>query len=343
MAESTLSEQVIRQAPYLEDIQKKILEAAVARGETPVEIPAIQAAPLDPLTQQAVTTGQGIGQFMPYLSQGAGTINEGLASLQANTAGVPGLFTQAQQQALGSMGSYDPSSALSFMDPYQQAVTQEALAEMQRQADIQQNTLSAQAVNIGAFGGSRQGVAQAEMGRNLSDMQSRRIFEDLSRNYNQAQAASQTAFSNQQQRQGNVAALLGNLGGAQAQSALGVSGGIGAFGTQQANLAGQGQQLLGQQTQLLSQLGATQQTQAQRELDAARQTQLQQVYEPFQRIGFMSDIFKPNIGSASSSLGVQVAPSPSPLSQAIGTGIAAFGINKGMDNAFTKAISGMVP
>ena len=331
---TTTTEQIVRQSPFLEDFQKRILEAAFARGETPVEIPDIQVAPLDPLTQQAITTGQGIGQFMPFLQTGADTLGTGLATLQERAAMAPELFTQAQQQALGTTQAYDPTSAAAFMDPYQEAVTQDALAEMRRQADIQRNQLAAQAVGAGAFGGSRQGIMEAELGRNLADIQSRRIFEDLSRNFNQAQNAAQTAFENQQRRQQGVAQLLGGLGSTTAQEAARLGGGIANIGATQANLAGTGQGLIGQQAQLFSQLGATQQTQAQRELDAARQSQLQQSYEPFQRISFMSDIFKPQIGSAQSTLGVQVAPSPSPLSQAIGAGIAGFGLNKALGNPF---------
>ncbi len=330
----TKTEQIVRQAPYLEDFQKRILEAGFARGETPVEIPDIQVAALDPLTQQAITTGQGIGQFMPFLQTGADTLGTGLATLQERAAMSPELFTQAQQQALGTTQAYDPTSAAAFMDPYQQAVTQDALAEMQRQAEIQQNQLSAQAVGAGAFGGSRQGIAQAELGRNLADMQSRRIFEDASRNFNQAQNAAQTAFENQQRRQQGVAQLLGGLGSTTTQEAARLGAGIAGIGTTQANIAGTGQSLIGQQSQLFSQLGAAQQTQAQRELDAARQSELQQSYEPFQRVSFMSDIFKPQIGSAQSTLGAQVAPSPSPISQAIGAGVAGFGINKALGNPF---------
>ena len=74
MVTKTESQQVVRQAPFLEEFQKKILEAGFARGETPVEIPDIEVAPLDPLTQQAITTGQGIGQFMPFLQTGADTL-----------------------------------------------------------------------------------------------------------------------------------------------------------------------------------------------------------------------------------------------------------------------------
>ena len=214
---ATVTEQIVRQAPFLEDFQRKILEASFARGETPVDIPDIGGAGLDPLTQQAIATGQGIGQFQPFLTTGADTIGQGLATLQQQAAGVPGLFEQAQQQAAGTTGAFDPTTSAAFMDPFQQAVTQDALAEMQRQADIQTNQLSAQAVGAGAFGGSRQGIAQAELGRNLADIQSRRIFEDASRNFNQAQNAAQTAFENQQRRQQGVAQLLGGLGSAQAQ------------------------------------------------------------------------------------------------------------------------------
>jgi len=331
---ATITEQIVRQAPFLEDFQKRILEAGFARGETPVEIPDIQVAALDPLTQQAITTGQGIGQFMPFLQTGADTLGTGLATLQQRAAMSPELFTQAQQQALGTAQAYDPTSAAAFMDPYQQAVTQDALAEMRRQADMQRNQLAAQAVGAGAFGGSRQGIAEAELDRNLADIQSRRIFEDLSRNFNQAQNAAQTAFENQQRRQQGVAQLLGGLGSTTTQEAARLGAGIAGIGTTQANIAGAGQSLIGQQSQLLSQLGAAQQTQAQRELDAARQSQLQQSYEPFQRVSFMSDIFKPQIGSASSTIGTQVAPSPSPLSQAIGAGIVGFGANKALGNPF---------
>jgi len=328
----TTTESIVRQAPYLEDFQKKILEGAFARGETPVSIPGIDVAALDPLTLLALQKGQGIGQFQPFLTTGAGTIGQGLATLQEQAAGVPGLFTDAAEEALQTTGAYDPASAAAFQDPYQQAVTQEALAEYQRQADIQRNQLSAQAVGAGAYGGSRFEVANQELTRNLTDIQSRRVFEDLSRNFNQAQNAAQTTFENQQRRQQSVAQLLGGLGASQSQEAVRLGGGIAGLGTTQANLAGVGQNLLGQETQVLSQLGALRQTDEQRRLDAERQSTLQQSYEPFQRISFMSDIFKPQIGSAGSTLGMNVAPSPSPLSQAIGAGMGVFGINKGLGN-----------
>jgi hypothetical protein len=334
VAEETRTESIVRQAPFLEEIQRALLERAQARALTPVDIPDILVAGLDPLTQQAIATGEGIGQFLPFLSQGAATIGEGLGTLRARTAGVPARFDEAAEAARATGQQFVPTGAdlQPFFDPFQQFVTQDALAELQRQNELQQNQLAAQAVGAGAFGGSRQGIAQAELGRNLSDIQSRRIFEDLSRNFNQAQNAAQTAFENQQKRQQGVSQLLAGIGATQSQEGIRAGSGIGSFGTLQANLAGTGQGLLGQQAQLQSQLGSLQQTQAQRILDAARQSQLQQAFEPFQRLSFEADIFKPQIGSSGSTLGLQVAPSPSPFSQAVGAGIAGLGINQAIGN-----------
>ena len=343
MVETTTTASILRQAPFLEEFQRRLLDQAFLRGETPVDIPDVEVAGLDPLTQQAITTGQGIGQFQDYLTKGAGTIGEGLATLREQTAGVPGLFGQAAAQATGTGETFVPTAEglQPYLDPYQQLVTQEALGEYDRQADIQRNLLGAQAVQGGAFGGDRFGIQGAELDRNLADIKSRRIFEDLSRNFSQAQNAASTAFENQQRRGQGISGLLGQIGQAQSQEGTRLGQGIGQFGTLQANLAGIGQGLVGQEVQTLSGLGALQQTQAQRELDAARQSELQQAYEPFQRTGFISDIFKPSIGSGASTIGVTTAPSPSPLSQAIGVGVGALGLNKALDNPFGNIIQGL--
>ena len=343
MVETTTTASILRQAPFLEEFQRRLLDQAFLRGETPVDIPDVEVAGLDPLTQQAITTGQGIGQFQDYLTQGAGTIGEGLATLREQTAGVPGLFGQAAAQATGTGETFVPTAEglQPYLDPYQQLVTQEALGEYDRQADIQRNLLGAQAVQGGAFGGDRFGIQGAELDRNLADIKSRRIFEDLSRNFSNAQNAASTAFENQQRRGQGISGLLGQIGQAQSQEGTRLGEGIGQFGTLQANLAGIGQGLVGQEVQTLSGLGALQQTQAQRELDAARQSELQQAYEPFQRTGFISDIFKPSIGSGASTIGVTTAPSPSPLSQAIGVGVGALGLNKALDNPFGNIIQGL--
>jgi hypothetical protein len=325
MAEVTTQQQIVREAPEVEAYKLGLLQLAKDVSSQPISLPAMQVAGLAPEQAQAVQLAQqGIGSYAPYLQQ-AGQLYSGVpgyaqGALQSVTQGA-GLAT-----ALGMQGAqaYDPNMGVSFMNPYQQAVTQEALREIGRQGQIQQQNLSSQAVRAGAFGGSREGVQRAEQNRNILDLMSKRIAEDYSQNFLQAQQASMNAFQNQQaraQQAGNLA-----LGAAQSVGQTGIQAG----GLQQqagTSTAALGQQLSGLQqgdVSFLYNMGTNLQGQQQRVLDAARQTQLQQSYEPYQRISFLSDIYK-GAPSSQQTLAQTTAPSPSMASQVGGLGIAALG------------------
>ena len=176
-----------------------------------VNVPEQQVAGFSPTQQAAMQQAyQGIGAYQPFLDAAQQT--------QAAALGTTG----AGVQALGQM-NFDPSAAQAFMDPYQQSVTQEALKEIDKQAAMAQNQLAGKAVQAGAFGGSRFGLQQSEMARNAQDLRSRRIFEDLSRNYQQAQGAAQAA-NTQRLQQGQQ---FGNLG-KQTAGIGGIMAGLGA-------------------------------------------------------------------------------------------------------------------
>jgi hypothetical protein len=324
------------------------------------------------------------GQAFTRAAEGYGGLPEyGIAGMNAAQnaaqaageiyAGLPGYAQQAQETSslygglaagLGVAGAqqYDPRSVTAFMNPYQEEVTRRAVEEMGRQAQIQQNQMSAQAIKAGAFGGSREGVQRAELGRGLADIQSKRILEDYFANYSQAQQAAMNAFANQQSRTqsaGNLALGAGQLGlsglgqaGQLQQAAASGIGSLGQLGVSAAGQAGQLQQAsaagigtLGQQTAALGQMqsglqqgdvsflyniGSQQQQQRQKELDAQRQTALQQAYEPFQRISFLSDIYK-GAPSSQQTISQATAPSPSLVSQVAGlgtAGLAAYNLAK---------------
>ena len=341
MAESTT---IVRQAPFLEEYQEKLLEAVGARGETPIDLPDYQVAGMDPLTQEAITKGQaGIGSFEPYLAMAGDALTTGQGILEGATGTVTDYFDESGATARGATGMYAPTEGAlqGFMNPYQQQVTQQALEEFNRQGDIAANKLRARQATTGALGGDRAGLQMGELNRNLLDIGSRRTFEDYAKNYSQALNASQTAFENQQKRQQGVASLLTGLGQATSQESIRLASGLGALGTQQANLGALGQSLGSQDVQLLTQLGGLQQAQSQAELDATRRNELQQVMEPYTRLGFMSDVFKPQIGSASSTQSISPDPRPpSGISQVIGAGIAGLGLNKALDNPFGAIFKG---
>ena len=301
-------------------------------------------------------------------SQRAALANQfgGGAAALANQLG-GGAAALANQRALGAMGGtnmYDPNEAAAFMDPYQREVTQQALKDIDRQAQQDLMGIRAQGVGAGAFGGSRQAVAEQEFQRNISDIKARRIAEDYSRNYQQALGASMQGREAQQQRlmQAQQLGAQTALGAGQlgAQTALG-GGQLGLAGLQQGagglmgigSLYGQTANILGGlgeaygtmgarqgalqqgENQFLGLLGGLDQETQQRALDAYRQTATAEAYEPFQRIGFLSDMYK-GAPTGESAITATTAPGASPMNAALGTGISALAAYQGYQNLFNN-------
>ena len=322
MAEGDTITQVQAQPPYIEKRTEQLLasvfgdpNAVKKEGETDEAfqlrkfgragiaqaIPKFQFAGFTPEQQRAFgLASQQVGAYAPSLQQGMGSAALGGGALTGGIA-----------QALGATQAYNPASAQAFMDPYQQQVTQQALAEYDKQAQIAQQGLASQAQKVGAFGGSRMGVQEAELGKNLADIKSRRIFEDLSRNYQQAQQAAMGAQESQQRRQLQAAQTLGQAGQ-----------GLGDLGKTQAGLGALGQQLGQGDIQSLLGVGGMQQQIGQGMLEAQRQQQLMAQREPFNRLGFASDILR---GVPSGSISYTQQPQTNPFAQALGLGIAGVG------------------
>ena len=170
--------------------------------------PLIQAA------QQQAATQAGLGQ-LTYNAQGEITgvgQGTGIAAYQP--------FINQAQQLL------DPNAYQQYMSPYQQEVldaTTNLLAEQRAQGRSQ---LSADAIQAGAFGGGREGIARAEYerGRDISDAgllaQLRQSGLQSAQNLQQQGIANLLNIPQiQQGLQGNVTAQLGAAGtGAQTYS-----------------------------------------------------------------------------------------------------------------------------
>ena len=225
--------------------------------QQPLQVPQQQVAGFSPTQTGAMNLAmQGIGAYQPFLD-----------AAQASQAAALGT-TGAGVQALGQM-DFDPARAQAFMDPYQQNVTQEALKEIDRQAAMAANQLAGKAVQAGAFGGSRFGLQQSELARNAQDLRSRRIFEDLSRNYQQAQAAASAANTQRMQQ----AQQFGQLGKA--------TSGIGSV---MAGLGAQTQALGQQDVNQLMGIGGMQQQLGQRMFDTQTANLAAMQNAPYQRL-----------------------------------------------------------
>jgi hypothetical protein len=215
-------------------------------------------AGLDPLTQQAMGQVGGLGAYQPYLQSAA---------------------------ALAS-----PTAYQQFMSPYQQDVIGTTLQEYDIQAQKGMGGISDMAAAQGAFGGARQGVAEAEY-------------------------ASQSAR--------NRAALQAQLlqqGFGQAQQLAGQ-----AFG-QQMNLAQQAPALAGQQIAGLTTLGGLGQAQKQAQLSAQQQLGQQQLYQPLTTAQQYGSGIMGLISGYPGSQTVGQTPVPGIAQTAIGAGTALAGI-----------------
>jgi hypothetical protein len=249
--------------------------------EGQVQVPQQQVAAFNPQQTQAFGLAtSGIGTYEPYLQEAKGFAQ------QATQAYDP------TGQTAGQVGYQD------YMNPYQQNVT----AGIESQFQKMQNQAAAQAGQVGAFGGARQGVQTAELGR----QQAESVGQSLAQNYGQAQQQAQQQFAGQMGRYGQAATQMAGLGG-QAQQ------------QQQGDIAS------------LMASGSVQQQAQQQFLDAQYRQQLQQMYEPYQRLGFVSDIYQ---GMPSSAMATAMGTSPgtSPLAQAVGTGITGLAAYQGYQN-----------
>jgi len=268
---------------------------------------APQVAPQTALQQQATTlAGQGVGAYQPYLAaagaQGtaAGTTLGGISpyigAAGTQYAGAAGLTGTGAGTGAGSVASY--------MSPYQSQVIDTTLAEFDRQAAMRQQGISDAAVQMGGYGGGREGVMQSEY-QTQSDAQRAMLQAGmLQQGYGQAQQSRQQDYLNQM-----------GLAGAQQ--------GLGAY---QSGLGQQTQALAGQDIATASRVGAMNQAQTQAELDAIREANRMAAYEPLERLGMYGTGVTGLMGGYPAQYQSQITPNPTPLQSALGIGSVAGGI-----------------
>jgi len=122
------------------------------------------------------------------------------------------VFQQSQQALTGALqgttaAGMNQPDIMSFQNPYTQQVINASMADLERQRLMQQNQLGAQATAANAFGGSRQGIAEAETNRAFAQQGGQLASGLRLQGFNTALQAAQ----NQQQQQLNAAGQLGNL------------------------------------------------------------------------------------------------------------------------------------
>jgi len=340
--------------------------------------PDYQIAGLSPSEQTAINRAQqGVGSYQPYLDRGDQSIRSGISSLYGTGAQFdPTNARNFANQGIAAYGQttagYDPASAKAYMNEYEDAAVQQALADVARAGQVQQAQLGANAVSSGAFGGARQGIQESELGRNTLMQQGRTAAQMRAAGYESAAQRSQQAFEQQMGRGQNAAAQRAQMGlqagqfgsqtyeqamarkqaAAQNAANLGMSAeqfaatgmenamarrqaqasGYGQLGIQQAGLGEMRANLGSMDLQNLMGTGALERGNRQAGLDALRLSNLQRYTQPYQQYGFLSDIYS-GTPSGSSTLTAASAPQTSPFQSMLGLGIAGLSAAGGAQKA----------
>ena len=289
-------------APFIEGVGKTFAEGLTqqpAAGGLGIQTP-IDTSKFAP----SVAPYGGLGQA----AQQAAASQAGLGSLQfdSGTGAVTGVgqgtgVAGYEPYLTGAAGLTGPMSAQQLSDyesPYTASVIDAMKQQMQDQYAAQQNQMSAQALQSGAFGGGRFGAQQA-----VADTQ-----------YNQALAG----MVAQQQQQGFQ----------QAQQARQQDYG------QQMQLAQMQPQLAQQNIQGLGALGQQDLGYSQSMTDAQAQAEKLKAYEPYQRYGFFGEQLTGLMGGYPGGSRMQISPTASPLQQGLMTGLGALSGAAGLKNVW---------
>ena len=265
-------------------------------------------APFQPLqvqAQQGIANLQVPGEYKQAIGlTGLGTMG---------SMGLAGQGVSAAQQGFGAGQQYanqmqDPASMASYMNPYQQNVTDVAKAAAVREAQIAQSAGNLGAARQGTYGGARQTLANTERERNLLSNLSNIQAQGSNQAYQQAVANQQFGANlGLQGLQAGYGGLgLGLQGYGQTMQGAGQIGQLGG-----AELKAQ-QDLYG----LKNQYGGQQQAQEQQKISQAIQDFANQQQYPLMQLGTMSNMLR-GLPMQSANTNQYVA-APNALTQGIG-------------------------
>ena len=305
-----------RRAPYIEGAQENYIDLLTqqvgrAPGSTITDadgnvigtVPTLaqlgpQVAGQNVLTQaaqQQAATQAGLGQ----LTFGAEGDVTGVGT-GTGVAGYQPFLDQAQQYQTAAAGLSGPQAYQQFMSPYQQQVIDTTLAEFDTQTAQGVPQLAANAIQAGAFGGGREGVAQAQYASDAAAKRAALQAQLLGQGFTQANQLAGQAFAQQQ----NLGEFSKNLASLQPSLA--------ASGVQQLGAAGTGN--LAYQQALLD----------------AQQQQAQLAYnEPLSRLNAFGSGIAAQVSGAPTTTTTTTLGGPGsvgPLSQALSAGLSAYGL-----------------
>lgn len=223
----------------------RLTEAGVGAQNVATDVAANSRALLDPLRGD-LGTSSGLARSIAETGRSdaysaaerarSATADAQRALQEASSFGL-GAAQQGIAGLRGSSAMYTPDMIEPFMNTYEDAAVQQALADIARQGTLQEEELAARAIQAGAYGGSRQAVAEQELFRNVMEQQGRTAAQMRNQGFESAAARSQAAFEDAMGRQQQASQLTGQLGQIGANAAAGAAESGGRLGLEAEQLA----------------------------------------------------------------------------------------------------------
>ena len=285
--------QIVREDPAIEAYKLGLLERAKELSDQPIGIPVVDASG-NPV-METYTDASGAQQTRQKRELPPQQIAQ-MSQLQQDAISEAGAGIGAYKPYLAEAG-FTIGDARAALDPsgiaqFMNPYQRAVQAEIDRSFDIQLANARQQAV--GQPGGP------SAFGGSRAAIQEAEIGRNRAAALAQAEAQN---FLQAQQAQARQAESLGTLG------------------LRQASLGELGQQV-----------GQREQAQQQAEIEAKRASDMAQLYEPFQRYGFLSDIYK-GAPTTQQTIASSTAPNVSPAQQFLGLGIAGLSAAAGAQKA----------
>ncbi len=156
---------------------------------TPAPMPSVRPAPTMRAPAQPNIFGQSSAAYKSALSAARGA-----ASYQPEQVGTTFGYTPDTIEAQTAAGGIQ-----TYMNPYEQQVIDLSMADLERQRQMQMAQMGAQATAARAFGGSRQGVAQALTNEGFAQQGGQLAAQLRQQGFQTALGAAQQDVANQMQ------------------------------------------------------------------------------------------------------------------------------------------------
>ena len=295
------TEVIQRESPEVEAYKLALMEMAKNLASKPPQggIPDFELAGFDEAQTKAYN------QIMNNVGNYQGTLNKGIGSLD-----------EAEKAFQASRGEFDPETISKYFNPFERDVVQTLEKDALKQNAMLLNQGNLGSAGAGAFGGGRNAIMQAQTSADTADRLAGQTADLRYRGYGDASKMALGAFEGARGRDLSAGTALAGLGG------------------QYGGIAGLEQDLNFKDANAMYEMGARKQAQSQAQKDVARKNILQGQQEPYQRLGFLSDIFQ---GAPSTTMQYTTSPSTAPsfLNQLVGTGITGLGLYGAGKNIFS--------